>query len=504
MKYIYTILVFVLLASCTKEVDLVVDQPYVPANLDVSAGTWKTFITSDVSVAAPRLVTDAAYLKEIDSLKTVVIPSLTAAQKTAIQYWGAGAVLRWNEIARELAARYNQPPAANAAGVYPVPNAADPLADPRFPFANPPYTARALAYLSVAQYDALVAAWKYKYQYNRKAPYVVDATIKPLLPVTSLPTYPSEDAVVAQASYVILLAMFPGEGPFLAEKLAEAKHVRLWAGMNVGSDVSAGAALGAAVAAKVMARAKTDGMSASNDQSIVPNLIVHAKSLGFVNPWASQEIPVRPPMLPNYGMVKTFNFDRATLESIRPAMPYVEGSAEFKKDLAELETINKSQTRNQAAIANYWADGPGSYTPPGHWHRYAAKAGVEAKYSEIRMARMFAYVGTALMDAGIACWDTKYFYYSPRPQQFGLKTSVGLPNFPSYTSGHSTFSFAAATVLSSFFPTNSAKFYDYAQEASDSRVYGLIHFRIDCSMGGKHGRLIGDYAVKRANADGAQ
>jgi membrane-associated phospholipid phosphatase len=81
---------------------------------------------------------------------------------------------------------------------------------------------------------------------------------------------------------------------------------------------------------------------------------------------------------------------------------------------------------------------------------------------------------------------------------------VGLPNFPSYTSGHSTFSYAAATVLSSFFPENSAKYYGYAQEASDSRVYGLIHFRVDCVMGGKHGRIIGDFAVKRANADGAQ
>jgi hypothetical protein len=507
MKYLHILILFTFLASCSKEVDLVVDQPYAPANLDASAGAWKTFVlasSSDVLVAAPKLVTDAAYLKEVDSLKTVVIPSLTAAQKIAIQYWGAGAVLRWNEIGRELAARYNQPPAANAAGIYPVPNAADPLADPRFPFANPPYAARALAYLSVAQYDALVTAWKYKYQYNRKAPYQVDATIKPSLPITSLPTYPSEDAVVAQASYVILLAMFPGEGPFLAQKLAEAKNARLWAGMNVGSDVSAGAALGGAVAAQVMSRAKTDGMSTANNQTIVLGLIANSKALGFVNPWASQEIPARPPMLPNYGTVKTWNFDWPTLVSIRPAIPYLEGSAEFKKDFAELEAINKNQTRSQAALANYWADGPGSYTPPGHWHRYACQAGVEDKYSEVRMARMLAYVGTALMDAGIACWETKYYYYSPRPQQFGLKTSVGLPNFPSYTSGHSTFSFAAATVLSSFFPAKTSFFNGHAQEASDSRVYGLIHFRVDCSMGGKHGKVIGDFAVKRAQADGAQ
>ena len=108
---------------------------------------------------------------------------------------------RWNEIARELAARYNIPPASTADGKYPVPDAANPLADPKFPFANPPYTARALAYLSVAQYDALVAAWNYKYKFKRSAPSKVDATVRVALPVSALPSYPSEDAVVAALLY---------------------------------------------------------------------------------------------------------------------------------------------------------------------------------------------------------------------------------------------------------------------------------------------------------------
>ncbi|MFZ9611516.1 MAG: hypothetical protein ACO294_12530, partial [Methylococcales bacterium] len=248
MKYIGVFIIALLFMACNKEVNEVGILPYTPAKIDETGGNWKTFVLSsgsEVLVDIPRLTTDAVYLQEIDSLKKVVIPSLTTEQKSAVMYWGAGAVLRWNEIGRELAARYNLPPAANSAGVYPVPSAADPLADPKFPFANPPYTARALAYLSVAQYDALVSAWKYKYLYNRQAPYQVDATIKPLLPTSSLPAYPSTDAVVAQASYTILLAMFPGEGPFLAAKLAEAKKAPIWAGINVGSDVNAGAKLGA-------------------------------------------------------------------------------------------------------------------------------------------------------------------------------------------------------------------------------------------------------------------
>ena len=61
----------------------------------------------------------------------------------------------------------------------------------------------------------------------------------------------------------------------------------------------------------------------------------------------------------------------------------------------------------------------------------------------------------AMHDAAVGCWDAKYVYFNPRPSQMDpeLKTIIGLPNFPSYTSGHSTFSAAAAEVLSYLFPS---------------------------------------------------
>lgn len=507
-KTIKKIIVFgivVMAVSCDKTVSEPVYSAYLPSQLDEKAGQWKTYLlasASDITVAEPKATTSAEYQAELAALKTAS-SSVSTENRAAVEYWGAGAVYRWNEIARELAAKYNLAPAANAEGKYPVPDAANPLADPRFPFANPPYAARALAYLSVAQYDALVATWHYKYQYNRKAPSKTDASIMPLLPVSELPSYPSEDAVVAAASFTVLAAMFPGEVSYLEAKLAEAKNVRTWAGMNVASDLSAGEALGKAVAAKIMAKAKTDGMSASNNQALVPSQIEAAKARGIKDTWVSQEMPLRPPMLPNYGAVATWNFDRKTLESIRPKMPYIVGSAEWQKEFEELEKINKSQTREQARIANFWADGAGSYTPPGHWNREAANLAYENKFSEVRMARTMALVNTALMDAGIACWETKYYYYTPRPQQFGLKTSVGLPNFPSYTSGHSTFSAAAATVLGALFPDKATELTAKALEASNSRIYGLIHYRVDCEMGLVHGKQIGEFAIARGKADGS-
>ncbi len=491
--------------SCDKGIDEPQVQAYTPANLDEKASTWKTYVLAspaDIVVDAPKAVGSTEYQAELASLKQKTT-NLTASQQDAVTYWGAGAVYRWNEIGRELCARYNIPPASTADGKYPVPDAANPLADPRFPFANPPYSARALAYLSVAQYDALVSTWYYKYKYNRISPDKADASIKPLLATSALPSYPSEDAVVATASVVILKAMFPGEVAYLDAKLAEHRNSRLWAGVNVESDLTAGEALGTAVAAKIMGRAKADGMSTSNNQTVTAGMIQAAKERGLKDVWVSQESPARPPMLPNYGSVQTWNFDKKTLVSMRPPAPPELNSAEYNTDFSELSKINKSQTREQARVANFWSDGPGSYTPPGHWHRTAANAGHDAKYSEVRMARMLALLGTTEMDAAIGCWEAKYYYYYPRPQQFGMKTSVGLPNFPSYPSGHSTFSGAAATVLAYIFPDKADEFKAQANEASLSRIYGLIHYRFDSEKGVDHGNAIGAYAIARGKADGS-
>jgi PAP2 superfamily len=510
MKIKYSILSFiwifiVVIVGCKKEIQEPVISAYVPADLDIKGGTWKTYVlpTNDaITIVQPLAPTSAEYLAELAALKNA-IGNVTEDQKSAVAYWSAGAVYRWNEIARELAAKYNLPPAAKADGTYPIPDAANPLADPKFPFANPPYTSRALAYLSVAQYDALVSTWYYKYKFNSVAPSKNDNSIKPLLGVTDLPTYPSEDAVVAAASYFVLSKMFPGELPYLKSKLDEAKNARIWGGMNVNSELAAGDSLGTGVAKKIMAKASSDNMSTANNQTLNAGKIANALSLGIKENWVSQELPARPPMLPNFGAVKTWNYDSTTKVNIRPAIPYIVGSAEFNKDLDELKNIQSNQTREQARIANFWADGAGSYTPPGHWHRTAVKLCYENKYSELRTARTLALMATALMDAGVSCWDTKYYYYTSRPQQFGVKTTVGLPNFPSFTSGHSTFSAAAASVLGYVFPNKAAEMDALANEASESRINGLIHYRVDCEMGLVHGKKIGNYAVLRGKADGS-
>jgi hypothetical protein len=85
-----------------------------------------------------------------------------------------------------------------------------------------------------------------------------------------------------------------------------------------------------------------------------------------------------------------------------------------------------------------------------------------------------------------------------------IKTLTGLPNFPSYTSGHSTFSGAAATILGHIISSKATVFNDMANEASLSRMYGAIHYRSDCVAGLVCGQRVGGFAVQRAMTDGAE
>lgn len=116
-----------------------------------------------------------------------------------------------------------------------------------------------------------------------------------------------------------------------------------------------------------------------------------------------------------------------------------------------------------------------------------------------------ALINMALMDAAIVCWDTKMFYFNPRPTQLDpkIKTLTGIPNFPAYISGHSTFSGAAATIMGHIVPERKAAYKAMALEASLSRMYGGIHYRADCEVGMEVGENIGNYAIQRALTDGA-
>jgi hypothetical protein len=498
------------LSSCNKQVENRTDNIAAlnPIKNDINAGLWKPILLTtpnEFAVAAPAILPATPnYILELNEIKSYQA-NLQQVDINNINYWAAGAVLRWNEIMRELVAKRNLPPHQNEDGTYPFPNANNPFAYPIFPFANPPYAARAYAYVAAAQYDALVAAYHYKKLYNRAAPYKNDAAIKAMLPISDVACYPSEDAVVMGVTVELLKLLFPADIEFIQRKAESQRVYRIMAGMNTRSDVEAGENLGKAVATKFIARARTDKAgAAAGNAAIWAQFETDAINKGET-PWKSLEIPARPPMLPLFGKVEPWLLTPQQMVSIRPVAPPSTNSPQFKAELEEVYAYSKNVTREQMRIVHFWADGVGTYTPPGHWNAIAAEAFIDERFSEVRWARNMALLNMALQDAAINCWDTKFTYFNPRPSQINpaIKSITGVPNFPAYTSGHSTFSGAAATVLGYIVPAKSTVFTNMAKEASISRLYGAIHYRSDCEVGLQCGNRVGAFAVTKGQNDGA-
>ncbi len=515
MKKFQTIKVYVILAallvvpfSCNKELDQTEDLvPLQPASQDETAGGWDMIVLTgpaQIAVAAPADPASDAYKSELAAIKSAQ-SQLTEKQREAIEYWSAGGVLRWNEFARQLVGRYSLPPAPKADGTYPVPSAENPFDDPKFPFANPPYAARAYSYVSVGQYEALKSAWHYKYLYNRAAPYNIDSDVHALVPETSLPAYPSEDAVLSGVTADLLKALFPASVEEITLQAAEQRNAALWSGKAAASDISAGLALGKAVATAMLARASTDGMGAAGGNPAIWKAMEDNAIANGQIPWISQDNPKRPPMLPLFGQVKAWNMTPTDIINERPVAPPSTSSPEMADELAEVKAYSENDSRELLSIVHKWADGAGTYAPPGHWNDIAAEYVRDAKLSEVRAARAFALLNMAMHDAAVVCWEVKIFYFNPRPSQLDptIKTTTGLPNFPSYTSGHSTFSSAASVVLSYLFPEAGEYFDSQQEEAGLSRLYGAIHYRSDIEVGKAHGVTVGSYTVAYALTDGA-
>jgi hypothetical protein len=264
-----------------------------------------------------------------------------------------------------------------------------------------------------------------------------------------------------------------------------------------------GIAWGALVAQQLLAARSNDGSTAvaTYPGSTAPGAWRPTISFGGV---------VRPALLPAWGNVTPFGI--ASVASLQPppppalATPLYALEVNVTKDLGG--TVSTTRTAEQTEIALFWGYGPGTATPPGHWNQIARAVAVARKLDLVESARMFALLNVAMADAAIVCWRCKYDIGLWRPitaiQLDGdgnAETTADpawtpllpTPPFPEYTSGHSTFSAAAATVLEAFFGTDSIPFEvgsddlpgivrSYpgfgaaALESGWSRIYGGIHF----------------------------
>lgn len=511
MKRIRIILLIVLIISgfvaCKKDLSTrIIYDSYKYQSKDVLGGNWVPVLlpsVDEIVIDAPDDISSEAYQAELNNARTK-IAEMTEDQRKAVDYWGNNPVNRWNEIALELIAKYNLIPGPNEDGKYTLPNPSNAGGPPAFPFAHPPYAVRALAYLSVAQYDGLITAWHYKFEFNRSGPHVNDSQIENAYFDNEIPSYPSDGATIASASRQVLTIMFPLEADYLKSLEKEHYESLICSGENVQSDIDAGIKIGEAVASIVLERASTDGMKNAQCSKVVSDSIKNAAFERFGWQWDNLELPVRPVGLtPLFGQVKMWYVEN--VEDVRPIQPPSPESSEFAADVEILKDYADNMTVEYRRIANYWQHGLGTYTPPGHWNRIGKEFVVKYKLNPLRSARMYAYLNIAMMDAAISCWDAKYYYHYPRPIQMieDFETIAGTPNFPSYTSGHSVFSAAAAAVLAYIFPIESAQVIMWAEEAAISRVYGGIHWTFDATIGAAQGRTVAGYTLNNAYIDGA-
>lgn len=383
------------------------------------------------------------------------------------------------------------------------------------PTYSPPVASRAFAYLGVTAYEALAAG---------------DTTLTSLAGQLNglTPVPPREGSVTYDEAVVMQAALssaarelFGNTGPTgqrALKRLTEKLTAEVADGLAPDL-VARSEAYGKSVTAHILAWSMSDGGAKIENMGFPLEFTLnkgpsHWVPTSLVN---QQQLP----LLPKWGENRPFAMQSGNGCPLPPPPAYSEekGSDFYKEAMEVYETV-KTLTPEQRAVARFWSDDPMlSPTPPGHWMVIGLKILEERKASAAEHADLMARLGVTLADAFIGCWHSKFEYDLLRPVTY-IKRVIDpkwepiliTPPFPEYPSGHSTQSGAAATVLTAFFGDNFAftdsthekdklpnrgftSFWQAAEEAGISRLYGGIHFRAAIDRGLDQGRCIGAKAV---------
>jgi hypothetical protein len=422
---------------------------------------------------------------------------------------------------------------------------------------GPPMVARMLAIVQTCEYDAWAA-----YDANAVGTQLGSTLRRPATEWTQA----NKEKAVSYAAYRAIVDLFPTQKP-MADSLMASLDLDP---NDTTTDVTTPAGIGNVAAAAVIAFRHHDGANQlgdlhfpaysdytgytpinTPDQILDPN---HWQPLrfsdgngGFVTPGY---------VAPFWGNVIPFALPDSSV--LRPEEPYRYPSGRYVAQAEALIHLSETLDDHTKTIAEYWADGPRSETPPGHWNLFAQFVSKRDHLSLDNDIKLFFAMNNAIFDAGIAVWECKRHFDSERPitairflkkgkkirawagPYQGTKvingedwqpyqpTTFVTPPFPEYCSGHSGFSAAAAEVLKSFtgsdtfnYSTVIAKgssktepgavpahdlvfkwstFSEAADEAGISRRYGGIHFE----QGDLNSRILGRQIGKACFAHAQQ
>ena len=329
------------------------------------------------------------------------------------------------------------------------------------------------------------------------------------------------DAAVAGASFTVLNVLW---GQSTNPRTFQIAYDKALAAIPDGQAKTDGLAWGKQVAGLVLAERAKSGFDKP-----IPGKYTSTEQ----GKWRETPPGFRPPVLPFWGKVKPFAVKSG--DQFRAPPPAPVDSKEVAEELAFVAKVGgrdgAERTEYQTLSTPFWMDDLGSSTPAGHWNQIAQDLARRNKLTVVQCARLFALLNFATADAGITCWDTKFFYGTWRPET-GIREidpkvnplAVSNPEFipnmvapahPDYTSGHSTFTGAASRLLERWFGTDDIEFSttsdglpgavrsfktlsEARREVGMSRVYGGIHTMAANLEGQKAGIKVGDWVFENA------
>lgn len=391
---------------------------------------------------------------------------------------------------------------------------------------RPPASARALAYIGLAGYEAAVPGML---EYNSFGNFYQGLDLPNITPEAR---YHWPIAVNA-AYFEIIKAFYPHLSQELNIKIADT-YFRLfnkWSNEVPNSVAERSKNFGAEVGQAVYEWSSKDlvGHEAylrNHDPDYIP-----PDGEGLWHPTAPDFTPA---LFPFWGEVRTFAMAQRDLIG-QPHLPYsTSPNSQFYLQAKEVQVwadeVKAGNDQEGKWMGEFWSDDVPrqTFTPPGRWIAIANQI-LEIEGSNLDEAViLYAQIGMALCDAGIAVWKSKFHYNLERPIDYirrninsewttnlnnYISNFIGKnPNFPAYPSGHAGFGAAAAYILAEKFgnnysftdfchqdrtefigtPRSFKSFTDMAYENGLSRIPLGVHFRMDSDEGLRLGYLAGE------------
>ncbi len=377
---------------------------------------------------------------------------------------------------------------------------------------SPPVAARAFGYTGVALYEAVVPGMQDHISLSGK---LSELQISTSLEAGKQYHWPS----VANAVMYKMTTYFysnTSEERLQAIEDLEKKYHDMYV-MEEGEEVyDDSAKLAGEVAEAILTWAASDGGNDSQFSNF-PSDYVPPTGPGL---WVPTPPGFQAALQPYWGGNRPFL--EANIADTQPPQPIVYSEDEtsaFHQQAIEVYTTVNNLTPDQSDIANFWSDDPvTTATPPGHSISILNQLIMENDLTLDLAVEAFAKLGIGISDAFISCWKCKYEFNYMRPVTYinekidqNWSPILNTPPFPEYTSGHSVQSGALAEIMTNLFgdnyeftdrthefrgdinggPRDYNNFYELAEEAALSRLYGGIHYREAIDLGLEQGYEIG-------------